>query len=107
MPRCARSGRVREADVPSWRAGVVLADGPAVPSAVRLLGADARTARLTVTFAEGRYREVKRYAKALGHPVIRLRRVQFGPLRLGSLEVGGWRPLTPAEVRHLKSLHAP
>jgi 23S rRNA pseudouridine2605 synthase len=98
-------GRVREADLGRWRAGVVLADGPAVPTAVRLLGSDARTARLAVTFAEGRYREVKRYAKALGHPVLRLRRVQFGPLRLGSLAAGGWRPLTGAEVRLLKSLH--
>jgi pseudouridine synthase len=99
-------GRVREADLARWRAGVVLTDGPAVPAAVRLLGDGERTARLAVTFAEGRYREVKRYAKALGHPVRRLRRVQFGPLRLGSLAVGGWRPLTEVEVRRLKSLHA-
>ena len=98
-------GRVRAADLARWRAGAVLADGPAVPAAVRLLGDGERTARLAVTFAEGRYREVKRYAKALGHPVLRLRRVQFGPLRLGSLAVGGWRPLTEAEIRHLKSLH--
>jgi 23S rRNA pseudouridine2605 synthase len=99
-------GRVREADLPRWRAGAALSDGPAVPSAVRLLGGGARTARLAVTFAEGRYREVKRYAKALGHPVLQLRRVQFGPLRLGSLAVGGWRALTAAEISRLKSLHA-
>ncbi len=55
-----------------------------MPRAVRILRAGARTTWLEVTFAEGRYREVKRYCKALGHPVRRLRRVQFGPLRLGA-----------------------
>jgi len=98
-------GRVREADLPRWRAGAVLVDGPAVPNAVRWLGAGPRTSRLALTFTEGRYREVKRYAKALGHPVLRLRRVAFGPLRLGSLAMGAARSLTAAEVSHLKSLH--
>jgi pseudouridine synthase len=98
-------GRVRAADLARWRAGAMLADGPAVPAAVRLIADGARRSRLSVTFTEGRYREVKRYAKALGHPVLRLRRVAFGPLRLASLAVGSWRDLTGAEVQHLKSLH--
>ena len=66
----------------------MLPDGPAVPTAVRLLRRGARSTWLEVTFAEGRYREVKRYCKALGHPVLRLRRVAFGPLRLGNLPPG-------------------
>jgi 16S rRNA U516 pseudouridylate synthase RsuA-like enzyme len=57
-----------------------------------------------VTFAEGRYREVKRYCKALGHPVRRLKRVQFGPLRLGGLAPGGHRALTRAELAALNDL---
>jgi 23S rRNA pseudouridine2605 synthase len=57
-----------------------------------------------VTFAEGRYREVKRYCKALGHPVVRLRRVQFGPLRLGTLPAGKARPLTAVEREILENL---
>ena len=65
------------------------------------------TTWLEVTFAEGRYREVKRYCKALGHPVLRLRRVQFGPLRLGSLPVGGCRELTAREREGLNNLRGP
>jgi pseudouridine synthase len=57
-----------------------------------------------VTFAEGRYREVKRYCAALGHPVERLKRVQFGPLHLGALAPGAHRPLTPAERAALDGL---
>ena len=96
--------RVGPSDLTRWRHGVTLPDGPAVPSAVRLLKQGARTTWLEVTFSEGRYREVKRYCAALGHPVVRLRRVQFGPLRLGSLAVGRTRPLTAHERDALENL---
>jgi pseudouridine synthase len=96
--------RVRGEDLPRWRRGAVLPDGPALPRAVRLLATTARGTWLEVTFAEGRYREVKRYCQALGHPVQRLRRIGFGPLRLGSLPVGRWRELTARESAALYDL---
>ena len=99
--------RVAPADLSRWRRGVSLPDGPAVPSAVRVLKHGARTTWLEITFSEGRYREVKRYCAALGHPVVRLRRVRFGPLRLGSLPVGRTRPLTAHELADLESLRRP
>lgn len=100
-------GRVAPPDLARWRRGVSLPDGPAVPSAVRLLRSGGRTTWLEVTFREGRYREVKRYCTALGHPVVRLRRIQFGPLRLSSLPVGRTRPLTARELVDLENLRRP
>jgi 23S rRNA pseudouridine2605 synthase len=97
-------GRVASADLGRWRGGAVLADGPATPRAVALLRGGARTTWLSVSFAEGRNREVKRYCKAMGHPVVRLRRVAFGPLRLGDLAAGSCRPLTEKEIGQLKNL---
>jgi 23S rRNA pseudouridine2605 synthase len=97
-------GRVARADLDRWRRGVFLPDGPARPSAVRILSHGKGSTRLSVTFGEGRYREVKRYCKALGHPVRRLCRVQFGPLRLGALPSGRCRALTSAELAALRSL---
>jgi 23S rRNA pseudouridine2605 synthase len=97
-------GRVDEADLPRWRRGAVLPDGPAVPKRVARLAAGPRSTRLLLTFAEGRYREVKRYCAALGHPVERLTRVQFGPLRLGDLAPGAHRALTVAERAALDNL---
>jgi pseudouridine synthase len=102
--------RVRAEDLPRWRRGAELPDGPAVPRSVRIIRGEGRgdtgTTWLEVTFAEGRYREVKRYCKALGHPVLRLRRVQFGPLRLGSLPVGRCRELTAREREILRLIVA-
>ncbi len=94
-------------DLDRWRRGVTLPDGPAVPSAVRILSHGKASTWLSVTFREGRYREVKRYCKALGHPVMRLRRVQFGPLRLGTLPLGRTRALTAGELERLQNLLDP
>jgi pseudouridine synthase len=97
-------GRVTEADLARWRAGVTLEDGPARPLAVELIESGAPTSRLRLTFTEGRKHEVKRYCEALGHRVRRLMRIAFGPLTLGDLRPGETRPLTPRELRALRSV---
>jgi 23S rRNA pseudouridine2605 synthase len=98
------NGRVAPEDLPRWQRGATLPDGPAVPRAVSILRRGPRGTWLRVTFAEGRYREVKRYCKAMGHVVRQLRRIEFGPLRLGSLAPARWRVLTATELDRLKSL---
>jgi 23S rRNA pseudouridine2605 synthase len=99
-------GRVTEADLPRWRRGAQLTDGPAVPTGVRRLRGSTRTTWLAIALAEGRNREVRRYCQALGHRVVRLRRVQLGPLRLGRLAPGKSRALTAAELAFLNRLRA-
>lgn len=98
------TGGVAVTDLPRWRRGVVLADGPAMPAAVALLRRGRDSTWLRLTFTEGRHREVKRFCQAFGHPVRRLRRVAFGPLALGSLGPGRWRTLTPGERAALNRL---
>jgi pseudouridine synthase len=57
--------------------------------------------RLRVVLREGRKREVRRLFEAVGHPVLRLVRVRYGPVALGDLAPGAWRPLTSAEVARI------
>ena len=97
-------GDVKAADLPRWRRGVGLADGPAVPASVRRLRGADRTTWLALELTEGRNREVRRYCQALGHRVVRLRRVSFGPLRLGALRPGACRRLSPGELAALNRL---
>ena len=96
-------GTVTRGALARCRRGVALDDGPARPLAVELLAAGARESRLRLTFAEGRKHEVKRYCEALGHRVVRLRRLEFGAVALGALSPGASRPLTPSEVRALRA----
>jgi 23S rRNA pseudouridine2605 synthase len=84
----------------------MLEDGPAAPAAVELVAAPGATTRLRLTFTEGRKHEVKRYCEALGHPVVRLRRVAFGPVTLGDLPRGAHRALTTREVAALRAAAA-
>ncbi|HVG03068.1 MAG TPA: hypothetical protein VM842_09260, partial [Nitrospira sp.] len=58
-----------------------------------------RESHADVILTEGRNREIRRLFKALGHEVTRLRRIQYGPFSLGTLEPGGWRELPIEEAR--------
>lgn len=78
--------------------GVMLDDGPTAPCRARLLGGG----RVLVEIKEGRKRQVRRMLEAVGHPVVTLHRVGFGPLVLGDLKVGQWRDLTEAELSMLR-----
>ena len=68
----------------------------------RTLSRGQRTSWLSLTLHTGRKREVRRLCEAIGHPVMSLRRVRFGPILLRDLEVGQIRPLTRHEVRLLR-----
>jgi 23S rRNA pseudouridine2605 synthase len=58
-----------------------------------------RESHLVITLREGKNREVRKLMDAVGHPVTRLRRVQFGGLSLGTLAPGAWREVPPEELR--------
>jgi len=105
----SREYRAWVRDVPSDRTlqqlarGVELEDGRARPEEVQVLRAsEEKGAIVSLVLREGRKREVRRLLKAVGHPVRRLRRVRFGPLRLQDLKPGEWRELSGGEVRALR-----
>jgi 23S rRNA pseudouridine2605 synthase len=102
VPRTYRArveGRPGERALRALRAGVELDDGRTAPAQVRLVG----THELELTIHEGRKRQVRRMCEAVGHRVVELRRVAFGPLRLGDLGAGRHRRLTAAEVERLRT----
>jgi 23S rRNA pseudouridine2605 synthase len=82
--------------------GVELEDGRARAASARVVRREPEGTVLSVVLLEGRKREVRRLLEAVGHGVRWLRRVRFGPQRLGELAPGAWRELTPQEVRRLE-----
>lgn len=66
-------------------------------------GADGPGAILSFVIQEGRNRQVRRMCDAVGHPVVRLRRVRIGPIADGRIRPGDFRDLSPVEVATLKS----
>lgn len=86
--------------------GVRLEDGLARAVRARILERGSPRSVLELVLTEGRKREVRRLCRAVGHPVQRLKRVRFGPIRLAGLARGGWRELAEAEVAALGRLRA-
>jgi len=83
------------------RRGIVLSDGPTRPAEVKRLRDGGKHTFLEMTITEGRNRQVRRMVDAVGSKVLKLVRVAIGPVRIGDLQIGKWRPLTEAEVRAL------
>ena len=59
---------------------------------------------MLITIHEGRNRQVRKMVEQIGHEVVMLRRIRFGPLKLGDLPRGQWRHLTKEELDELKAL---
>jgi 23S rRNA pseudouridine2605 synthase len=86
-----------DGDLDRLRRGVRLEDGPAAPADVGRRG----KREIEVTLHEGRKRQVRRMAEAIGNEVEWLRRVRIGPLELGDLRQGEARRLEEGEVAAL------
>lgn len=58
---------------------------------------------IRLTIHEGKKHQVKRMFKYLGHEVCYLHRTQVGPIVLGDVLPGAWRPLTHGETKQLQA----
>jgi 23S rRNA pseudouridine2605 synthase len=87
-----------DADLRRLVSGVQLDDGPTAPAEVRRLGEN----EIEIVLREGRNRQVRRMAEAIGNDVVALQRVRFGPIELRSLPEGAARRLSSDEVSQLR-----
>ncbi len=92
-------GKVSRATIESWERGIWLDDSRTAACSVTALQSSKRSTVLRLVLLEGRKRQIKRVAAALGHPVIRLVRTHIGQLGLGTLRKGAWYQLDESEVR--------
>lgn len=83
----------------------VMVDGRKTARAkVHILSVQNLFTDMIITIHEGRNRQVRKMVEQIGHQVVMLRRIRFGPLKLGELPRGMWRPLTQEELDALKKL---
>ena len=97
------SNQVTEEEIRSLRRGVMIDGRLTSPAEVRLIRHEAFATVLLISIHEGRNRQVRKMAEAIGHQVVSLRRVGFGPISLGDLPTGMWRKLTESEILKLKA----
>jgi 23S rRNA pseudouridine2605 synthase len=92
-----------DADLDRLRGGVQLEDGPTAPAEVERRG----EREIEVTIREGRKRQVRRMAEAVGNEIEALQRIRFGSLKLGKLRRGEARRLAEGEIAALWKDSAP
>jgi pseudouridine synthase len=95
--RVQLAGQPSPACLQRWRRGLPLDGQPALPVGIEPLRHSAGSCWLELTMREGRNRQIRRTASALGHPVLDLQRVAIGPIQLGTLPEGQWRHLAGQE----------
>ena len=100
-------GFLEHEEMTKLRKGLILADGPTAPAHVRKIGQAEANSWVEITISEGRNHQIKRMFEGLGHPVLKLKRIKFGPLVLGDLPLGKSRYLTDPEANALRSLLHP
>ncbi len=101
------NSHLSDADLQRLRDGVELSDGPTAPAKVSRVRDTASSTFVEITITEGRNRQVRRMMEAVGSRVRKLVRTAIGSVSIGTLEIGKWRTLTPAEVASFRSSRTP
>ena len=83
-------------------AGVELDRVRTKPAEIRVLLREENRTVLEITLTEGRNRQIRRMLDTVGAETVRLKRIAVGPVRVGMLKPGEWRPLTEWEIAQLK-----
>jgi len=83
--------------------GINIGDYVTAPGNCEIIKRYDNSCELKIIIHEGKNRQVRRMCDAIGHPVIALKRVSIGSIKLGSLPKGKWRFLSEKELEFLKS----
>ena len=97
-------GALNDNALHAFKSGIRIDDYTTSPAKIKILERTSTDTLIEVTIHEGKNRQVRRMFEAVGHTVLKLRRISIGPVKLGNMEEGTWRNLTPEEVKSLKKL---
>jgi len=95
-------GKPDERQIKLFSTGVMLDDGITLPAEAKIVSSNNKQTILEVTLHEGRNRQIRRMCEAVGLELLDLKRISFGPLKLGSVKLGDYRKLSKDEIFSLK-----
>ena len=92
---------ITEEQIIKFETGMEIDGYKTAPAEVRVVKKEEGRAVLEIVLREGRNRQIRKMCEQLGIEVARLKRVAIGQVKLGMLQPGKWRDLTPEEVKKL------
>ncbi len=93
--------RITEEQLTELTKGVLVDGRLASPAGIRVLTQERGRTVLEIILEEGRNRQIRKMCEAVGLEVARLKRTAIGPIKLGMLQPGKYRELTPQEMKAL------
>ncbi len=99
-------GRLSEAQIDRLRSGILIEGVRTAPARIRRLRASETNSWFEVVLHEGRNQQIRKMFDAVGHSVLKLKRVAIGFLGLERLRPGEFRLLNEAEVQRFERLNA-
>ncbi len=100
--RARVSGAVTEEKIKRLEKGIELTEGMTAPCKIEIEATTPKETLLYVTLHEGKKRQIRRIFEKVGHRVLELERLNYGPLTLGDLKRGDKRELKAAELKQIK-----
>lgn len=97
-------GEVDREDIESFKKGIAIADYVTAPAKMKIIKYVKGNSVVDITIHEGRNRQVRKMCSAIGHDIIRLKRIKIGIISLSGLKIGEWRYLSDSEVKYLKDI---
>lgn len=88
---------IHDSDLKKFETGIVIDGRKTRPASVKRISQN----RFRIILKEGRNRQIRKMAEAVGNSVARLHRIRFSDIRIGNLEPGEWRYLSPDEILSL------
>jgi len=95
-------GRLEGEDVEKLKKGVWLAEGKTQGAALKIVHRSHSETTLQISIRQGLNRQIRRTFAQLGYKVKSLKRIQIGDIVLKAIAVGGYKPLTGAQIAYLK-----
>jgi pseudouridine synthase len=92
-------GHIKHTVIEQLEKGIILEKQMTAPAKIDLLSRKDKTSTIRITIHEGRKRQVRKMFAAMGHPVIHLKRIAYGHLRLGNLPSGRYRQLDEEDLK--------
>lgn len=98
------NGILDASDIIHFNQGIDIGGYITAPAQISVIKISEKNSSVKIIIHEGKNRQIRRMCEKLGHPVMQLKRISIGSIKLDGIEMGRWRYLTDEEIKYLKSL---
>lgn len=94
-------GNLSHEDIERFENGIDIGGYVTSKASIKVLRYDKYTSEVKIKIHEGKNRQIRKMCEKIGHPVITLKRIAIGNIKLNDLKIGEWRYLTSKEINEI------